>query len=328
MTAQRTFLVTGAAGFIGFHLAQKLARAGFNIVGVDNLNSYYDISLKQARLAKLKTLQNFTFMQVELADSDAVAGLFGAHEFDRVIHLAAQAGVRFSMSEPHQYISANITGFFNVLDACEKADIEHFIYASSSSVYGANKTVPFRETDRVDHPVNLYAATKRSNELMAHSHAHIYGLASTGLRFFTVYGPWGRPDMAYFHFTRAILTGKKINVFNHGNMRRDFTYIDDIVESIMRLIDIIPERDPHHAPATFYNIGRNQPENLLRIINIIEEATGHKAQMEMLPMQPGEMLDTYADSTPLIEKTGFEPKVNIEDGLVKFVNWYREFYAA
>lgn len=327
MTDHKTFLVTGAAGFIGFFLSQKLARLGHTIIGVDNLNSYYDISLKKARLAKLNTLQNFSFEKVELSDTQAVAELFANHKFDRVVHLAAQAGVRFSMSEPHQYISANLVGFFNVLDACEKADIEHFVYASSSSVYGANKSVPFRETDVVDHPVNLYAATKRSNELIAYSYAHIYGLPSTGLRFFTVYGPWGRPDMAYFHFTRSILTGKKIKVFNHGNMRRDFTYIDDIVESIVRLVDIIPDRAQHGAPATFYNIGRNKPENLLRIITVLEEATGQKAEMEMLPMQPGEMVDTYADSTPLIKATGFEPKINIEDGLVRFVNWYREFYA-
>jgi len=333
MNQNQTILVTGAAGFIGFFLTQRLIAAGHRVVGIDNMNSYYDIELKNARLAVLQKLQHFTFIKADLSDRATVEKVFSDNSFSRVVHLAAQAGVRFSITDPHEYIPANLSGFFNVLHACKDAKLEHFVYASSSSVYGANSKVPFEEKDATDHPVNLYAATKRSNELMAYSYAHIYGLPSTGLRFFTVYGPWGRPDMAYFHFTKSILAGETIKVFNHGNMKRDFTYIDDTVESIMRIIDIIPVCDKTDAlsngmPWRVFNIGRNKPENLMKIISVLEHALGKKANMEMLPMQPGEMLDTYADSTPLITATGFEPSINIEQGIVKFVDWYKEFYPA
>jgi len=327
MSEKPKILVTGAAGFIGFFLTQKLIAKGYTIVGLDNMNAYYDVELKNARLAVLKKLPDFEFIKADLSERNAVEEIFANHSFVRVIHLAAQAGVRFSLTDPHEYIPANLSGFFNVLHACKEANIEHFIYASSSSVYGANSKVPFEEKDATDHPVNLYAATKRSNELMAYSYAHIYRLPSTGLRFFTVYGPWGRPDMAYFHFTKAILAGETIKVFNNGNMKRDFTYIDDIIESILRIIDIIPSTGTTDTPWKVFNIGRNKPENLMKIISVLERAIGQKANMEMLPMQPGEMLDTYADSTPLISQTGFSPSINIEEGIEKFVTWYREFYA-
>jgi UDP-glucuronate 4-epimerase len=326
MTNQHKVLVTGAAGFIGFFLIQRLVADGHSVVGVDNMNSYYDVELKHARLAVLKKQPDFTFIKADLSDRTAVEKIFSDHRFTRVVHLAAQAGVRFSLTDPHEYIPANLSGFFNVLHACKEAGIKHFVYASSSSVYGANKKVPFAEEDATDHPVNLYAATKRANELMAWSYAHIYDLPSTGLRFFTVYGPWGRPDMAYFHFTRSILARQTIKVFNHGNMKRDFTYIDDIIESVVRIIDIIPKANNAGARARVFNIGRNKPENLMKIISVLEEALGVKANMEMLPMQPGEMLDTYADSTPLITETGFSPSINIEEGIAKFVEWYRQTY--
>jgi len=329
MSEKHTILVTGSAGFIGFFLVRRLIADGHRVIGVDNMNSYYDIELKNARLAILQKLAGFTFIKADLSDRHAVEKIFTDHSFSRVVHLAAQAGVRFSLTDPHEYIPANLSGFFNVLHACKETKLPHFVYASSSSVYGANSKVPFEETDATDHPVNLYAATKRSNELMAYSYAHIYGLPSTGLRFFTVYGPWGRPDMAYFHFTRSILAGETIKVFNHGNMKRDFTYINDTLESIIRIIDIIPSgKDSlsNDAPWRVFNIGRNKPENLMKIISILEDAIGKKARMEMLPMQPGEMLDTYADSTPLITETGFQPSVDIEQGLVKFVEWYKDFY--
>lgn len=328
MTKKHHILVTGAAGFIGFFLIQRLVAAGHTVVGVDNLNDYYDVDLKNARLAVLQELDGFSFEKADLSDRQTVEDLFAQNDFSRVVHLAAQAGVRFSLTDPHEYIPANLSGFFNVLHACKEAGIGHFVYASSSSVYGANSKVPFQESDATDHPVNLYAATKRSNELMAYSYAHIYGLPVTGLRFFTVYGPWGRPDMAYFHFTKAILAGETIRVFNNGNMKRDFTYIDDTVESVMRIIDIIPVREKSAPPWKVFNIGRNRPENLMTIISVLEEAIGKKANMEMLPMQPGEMLDTYADSTPLITETGFEPSINIHEGIDKFVRWYKDFYAA
>ncbi len=326
MSKNHKFLVTGAAGFIGFFLTQRLIADGHTVTGLDNMNAYYDTDLKQARLAVLKKLDGFTFVKADISDRQAVEDLFSQKSFTRVVHLAAQAGVRFSLSDPHEYIPANLSGFFNVLHACKQAELEHFVYASSSSVYGANSKVPFEETDATDHPVNLYAATKRSNELMAWSYAHIYGLPSTGLRFFTVYGPWGRPDMAYFHFSKAILAGQPIKVFNHGNMKRDFTYIDDIIESIIRIVEIIPAGDQTGAPWKIFNIGRNKPENLMKIISVLEEALGKKAKMEMLPMQPGEMVDTYANSTPLITETGYQPLVNIEEGLSKFVDWYKGFY--
>ncbi len=326
MKESHQYLITGAAGFIGFFLIQRLIADGHTVVGVDNMNSYYDTDLKNARLAVLQKLDGFTFIKADLSDRQAVETIFADNAFSRVVHLAAQAGVRFSLTDPHEYIPANLSGFFNVLHACKEANLKHFVYASSSSVYGANSKVPFEETDATDHPVNLYAATKRSNELMAYSYAHIYGLPCTGLRFFTVYGPWGRPDMAYFHFTKAILAGQTIRVFNHGNMKRDFTYIDDIIESIIRIVEIVPSRDSTGAPWKVFNIGRNKPENLMKIISVLEDAIGIKAKMEMLPMQPGEMLDTYADSTPLITETGFEPSINIEEGIAKFVKWYKDFY--
>lgn len=328
MTQKHKFLITGAAGFLGFFLIQRLIADGHSVIGVDSMNSYYDVELKNSRLKVLQQLTGFSFIKADLSDRQTVEDIFANNSFTRVVHLAAQAGVRFSLTDPHEYIPANLSGFFNVLDACRQIKLEHFVYASSSSVYGANSKVPFQESDATDHPVNLYAATKRSNELMAYSYAHIYGLASTGLRFFTVYGPWGRPDMAYFHFTKAILAGETIKVFNHGNMKRDFTYVDDTIESIIRIIDNKPTLDSTGAPWRVFNIGRNKPENLMKIISVLEDAIGTKAKMEMLPMQPGEMLDTYADSTPLIKATGFEPRVNIEQGIVKFVDWYKDFYAA
>jgi len=300
---------------------------GHKVVGVDNMNTYYDAELKNARLKKLNQLSDFTFIKADLDSRAAVEDIFTNHNPTKVVHLAAQAGVRFSLTDPHEYIPSNLSGFFNVLHACKEAKIAHFVYASSSSVYGANSKVPFAVGDPVDHPVNLYAATKRANELMAYSYGHVYGLPSTGLRFFTVYGPWGRPDMAYYHFSKSILAGQTIKVFNHGNMKRDFTYIDDIIESVIRIMDIIPQKDETGVPWKVFNIGRNKPENLMRIIEVLEDALGKKAKMEMLPMQPGEMVDTYADSTPLIKETGFEPKVNIEEGIAKFVDWYKEFNA-
>ncbi len=327
MTKQHTVLVTGAAGFIGFFLIQRLLSMGHKVVGVDNMNTYYDAELKNARLAKLDQLSDFTFIKADLDSRQAVEAIFGDHNPTQVVHLAAQAGVRFSLTDPHEYIPSNLSGFFNVLHAAKEAKIAHFVYASSSSVYGANSKVPFAVGDPVDHPVNLYAATKRANELMAYSYGHVYGLPSTGLRFFTVYGPWGRPDMAYYHFSKSILAGETIRVFNHGNMKRDFTYIDDIIESVIRIMDIIPQKDETGVPWKVFNIGRNKPENLMRIIEVLEDALGKKAKMEMLPMQPGEMVDTYADSTPLIKETGFEPKVNIEEGIAKFVDWYKEFHS-
>ncbi len=328
MSKSHNFLITGAAGFIGFFLIQRLIADGHIVTGLDNMNAYYDTDLKEARLAALRKLDGFTFIRADVSNREAVEKIFSQNPFTRVVHLAAQAGVRFSLTDPHEYIPANLSGFFNILHACKEANLEHFVYASSSSVYGANSKVPFEESDATDHPVNLYAATKRSNELMAWSYAHIYGLPSTGLRFFTVYGPWGRPDMAYFHFSKAILAGQTIKVFNHGNMKRDFTYIDDIIESIVRIVEIIPTGDKTGAPWKVFNIGRNKPENLMKIISVLEDALGKKARMEMLPMQPGEMLDTYANSTPLIAETGYQPSVNIEEGITKFVKWYKDFYQA
>lgn len=326
MTNRPKTLVTGAAGFIGFFLSRRLMADGHHVVGVDNMNTYYDSALKQARLAELTPNPNFSFARIDLADREAVESLFEKEKPTRVVHLAAQAGVRYSLTDPHEYIPSNLTGFFNVLHAAKDAGIGHFVYASSSSVYGANKSVPFRETDAVDHPVNLYAATKRANELLAYSYASIYGLASTGLRFFTVYGPWGRPDMAYYHFTRSILAGEPVKVFNNGDMMRDLTYIDDVIESTVRIMDLPAEADWTGVPWRVYNIGRNKPENLMHIIEVLEDAIGKKAEKVMLPMQPGEMVDTYADSTPLINKTGFTPSINIEEGLAQFVDWYRDFH--
>ena len=330
-------LVTGAAGFIGFHLVQRLVRLGHQVTGFDNLNDYYDVSLKEFRLAILEGLAGFTFVRGGLEDRSHVENLFQAGQFDYVVNLGAQAGVRYSLQNPHAYIDSNICGFMNILEGCRQTKVKHLVYASSSSVYGANVTVPFSEHHSVDHPVSLYAATKKSNELMAHTYAHLFGLPTTGLRFFTVYGPWGRPDMAYFSFTKAILEGCPIDVFNHGRMQRDFTYIDDIVEGVVRVMDHAPCPDPFWnaekpdlatsaAPYRIYNIGNNHPVELGRFIEVLEGCLGRKAIINLLPIQPGEVLVTYADVTDLADAVGFRPDTSIEDGLARFVVWYREFY--
>lgn len=330
-----TVLITGVAGFIGYHLAKRLLAAGIQVCGVDNLNGYYDVNLKQARLAQLKPDANFTFYRVELSDRFKVAQLFEEHAFDAVIHLAAQAGVRYSLENPWAYIDSNITGFVNVLEGCRQAEIQHLVFASSSSVYGANTKAPFATCDPVDHPVSLYAATKKSNELMAHTYSHLYNIPTTGLRFFTVYGPWGRPDMAYFKFVKAIAEGQRIDVYNYGEMQRDFTYIDDIVEGIVRVMAQPPRHplslshanSPHsNARYQLYNIGNNQPVELLRFIQIIEQALGKKAVLNLLPMQPGDVVTTYADVDDLIEAVGFKPATNLESGIDQFVQWYESYY--
>lgn len=330
-------LVTGAAGFIGFHLVQRLLREGHQVTGFDDLNDFYDVSLKQARLAILESVGGFTFVRGSLEDRSSVETLFQAGQFDYVINLAAQAGVRYSLQNPHAYINSNICGFLNILEGCRQTNIKHLVYASSSSVYGANATVPFSEHHSVDHPVSLYAATKKSNELMAHTYAHLFSIPTTGLRFFTVYGPWGRPDMAYFSFTKAILEGRPIDVFNHGRMRRDFTYIDDIIEGVVRVMDHIPYPDPSwsaempdpatsSAPYRVYNIGNNRPVELGRFIEVLEECLGKKAEINLLPMQPGEVLVTYADVADLADAVGFRPDTNIEIGISRFVDWFRLYY--
>jgi UDP-glucuronate 4-epimerase len=330
-------LVTGAAGFIGFHLSINLLKRGHEVTGFDNLNDYYDVQLKKDRLQILENHQSFNFVKGDLADRKAVEKLFAANSFQRVVNLAAQAGVRYSLENPHAYIDANIVGFMNILEACRHNKVEHLVYASSSSVYGSNTQMPFSIHQNVDHPVSLYAASKKANELMAHTYAHLYNLPVTGLRFFTVYGPWGRPDMALFLFTRAILEDKPIKVFNQGKMSRDFTYVDDIVEGVVRVMDRIPESDPDwtgenpdpsssRAPYRVYNIGNNSPVELLRFIEIIEEKTGKKAKKEMLPMQPGDVPATWADVEDLMRDTGFSPSTPLEKGVEKFVSWFREYY--
>jgi UDP-glucuronate 4-epimerase len=330
-------LVTGAAGFIGFHLSINLLKRGHEVTGFDNLNDYYDVQLKKDRLQILENHQSFNFVKGDLADRKAVEKLFAANSFQRVVNLAAQAGVRYSLENPHAYIDANIVGFMNILEACRHNKVEHLVYASSSSVYGSNTQMPFSIHQNVDHPVSLYAASKKANELMAHTYAHLYNLPVTGLRFFTVYGPWGRPDMALFLFTRAILEEKPIKVFNQGKMSRDFTYVDDIVEGVVRVMDRIPESDPDwtgenpdpsssRAPYRVYNIGNNSPVELLRFIEIIEEKTGKKAKKEMLPMQPGDVPATWADVEDLMRDTGFSPSTPLEKGVEKFVSWFREYY--
>ncbi|HOI17450.1 MAG TPA: NAD-dependent epimerase [Geobacteraceae bacterium] len=330
-------LVTGAAGFIGFHVAKYLLDRGDSIVGLDNLNDYYDVSLKQARLLQLSGREGFSFVQGDLADRRTMADLFAAERFDKVVHLAAQAGVRYSLVNPHAYIDSNITGFMNILEGCRHNGTAHLVYASSSSVYGANTRMPFSIHHNVDHPVSLYAATKKSNELMAHTYASLYGLPCTGLRFFTVYGPWGRPDMALFLFTRAILEGKPIDVFNEGKMRRDFTYINDIVEGVVRVTDRTPTPNPEwsgdkpdpgtsYAPYRIYNIGNNNPVELLRFIEVLEEKLGRKAVRNLLPIQPGDVPATCADVDDLMRDAGFRPKTTIEEGIGRFVDWYREYY--
>jgi len=332
-------LVTGVAGFVGYHTAQRLLAQGHEIIGVDNLNPYYDVALKKARLANLASQPKFSFDVMELSDRNAVDDLFHKHEFSRVIHLAAQAGVRYSIENPHAYIESNVVAFLNILEGCRHTKVPHLVYASSSSVYGLNTQMPFRVDDRTDHPISLYAATKKSNELMAHTYSHLYQIPATGLRFFTVYGPWGRPDMAPFLFTDAISKGKPINVFNQGKMQRDFTYVDDIVEGVVRVAEQIPkpntdwqgsQADPAgtSAPHRIYNIGNNNPVELMRFIAAIETALGKKAVCNYLPMQPGDVLATSADVSALTSAVGFEPKTSIEDGMLHFCQWYRSYYSA
>ena len=332
-----TILVTGAAGFIGFHLCQALLRRGDRVVGIDNLNSYYDPALKQARLQQLLPEPNFEFVRLDLADRSATAALFTRVHPQRVVHLAAQAGARYSLKQPLSYIDSNLVGFATVLEGCRHQGVEHLVYASSSSVYGANTKIPFAVQDNVDHPVSLYAATKKANELMAHSYSHLYQLPTTGLRFFTVYGPWGRPDMAYFLFVRAILAGEPIQVFNQGQMRRDFTYIEDVVEGLVRVLDRVPKANPQwsgetpdpsssRAPYRVYNIGNHQPVGLLTLIEILEQCLGRVAVKEFLPMQPGDVVATYADVADLMAELGFSPSTPIQVGMDRFVRWYREFY--
>jgi len=333
----KKILVTGAAGFIGFHLVQRLLGAGLSVTGLDNLNDYYDVSLKKARLKILEGQAGFRFIRAGLEQREIMEDLFKAELFDCVVHLGAQAGVRYSLQNPHAYIDSNIVGFLNILEGCRHNGIKHLVYASSSSVYGANSRVPFSEHDSADHPVSLYAATKRANELMAHTYSHLYGIPVTGLRFFTVYGPWGRPDMAYFSFTKAILEGRPIELFNHGVMKRDFTYVDDIIEGVVRVMDHIPGHDPSwstdmpdpatsHAPYRVYNIGNNQPVELGRFIEVLEECLGKKAIKKLLPMQPGDVLSTCADVSYLAAAVGFRPDTSIEVGIARFVDWYREYY--
>jgi len=329
-------LVTGAAGFIGMHVAQRLLARGDTVVGLDNLSDYYDVNLKLARLKQLEN-SRFSFRKIDVADGPAVKQLFAAEKFDRVVHLAAQAGVRYSLSHPHEYVRSNITGFLNILEACRHHPVQHLVYASSSSVYGGNTRLPFRESDNVDHPVSLYAASKKSNELFAHTYSHLFDIPSTGLRFFTVYGPWGRPDMALFLFTKAILAGEPVNVFNHGKMQRDFTYIDDIVEGVVRTLDRAPQPnpafdaaqpDPAHswAPYQILNIGNHGPAGLLEYLDALEEALGLKAQRHYLPMQPGDVPATFADTTLLTEWTGHKPGTPIRAGIAAFVAWYLDHY--
>ena len=330
-------LITGAAGFIGFGLAARLLDRGDTVYGIDNLNNYYDVNLKKARLERLSTREKFSFEKLDIADRAGMESLFARNKFDAVMNLAAQAGVRYSIENPHAYIESNIVGFCNILEGCRHSKVGHLVFASSSSVYGANTRLPFSEHDNIDHPISLYAATKKANELMAHTYAHLYGLPTTGLRFFTVYGPWGRPDMALFKFTKNILEGKAIEVFNNGNMIRDFTYVDDIVEGVVRVMDRPAEPDPawnsaapdparSRAPYRIYNIGNNKPVQLMRYIEVLERALGKKAQIEMLPMQPGDVPATTADVSALESDIGYRPKTTVEEGVPRFVEWYRRYY--
>jgi UDP-glucuronate 4-epimerase len=330
-------LVTGAAGFIGAASAQRLLDRGDEVVGLDNLNEYYDVSLKQARLARLTTHRSFRFVHTDLADRTAMERLFAAQRFDRVVHLGAQAGVRYSLKDPHSYAESNLVGTLNVLEGCRHTEVGHLVYASSSSVYGASTKLPYSEHEPASHPVSLYAATKRANELMAHSYASLFGLPTTGLRFFTVYGPWGRPDMALFLFAKAILAGTPIEVFNHGHHKRDFTYIDDIVEGVVRTVDRIAQPNPtwdgahpdpasSRAPYRIYNIGSNRPIDLMRYIEMLEASFGKRVEKIMLPLQPGDVADTFADMSALIEDIGYQPSTPIEVGVGKFVEWYRSYY--
>jgi len=334
---QPAFLVTGAAGFIGMHVAERLLARGERVVGIDDLNDYYDVALKEARLTRLRALPGFAFHRLDIADDAAMAKCFAAGGFGTVIHLAAQAGVRYSLRNPHAYVAANVHGFLNVLEGCRHHGVRHLVYASSSSVYGGNVRMPFSEHDPVDHPVSLYAATKKADELMAHTYSHLYGLPTTGLRFFTVYGPWGRPDMALFLFTKAILEGRPIDVFNHGRMQRDFTYVDDIVEGVVRIADQPPAPNPDFdranpdpatswAPYRLYNIGNHQPVDLMVYIETLEGALGRKAVKNLLPLQDGDVPVTYADTADLAQAVGFSPATPVREGIARFVAWYRAHY--
>ncbi|MEY9156448.1 SDR family NAD(P)-dependent oxidoreductase [Bradyrhizobium japonicum] len=327
MTDQ-AILVTGAAGFIGFHVARQLLAEGRPVVGLDNLNSYYDPALKQARLALLRNDSRFAFVEADLADRETIAALFARHRFDKVVHLAAQAGVRYSIDHPHTYADSNLQGFLNVLEGCRNNSCRHLVYASSSSVYGANTKLPFAVQDRTDHPVSFYAATKKANELMAQSYSHLYRLPVTGLRFFTIYGPWGRPDMALFLFVNAIMADRPIRLFNHGKMRRDFTYIDDVTRVVSKLIDRVPADDPAaaNAPSKVYNVGNHHPEELMHVVGLLEQELGRTAIKELLPMQPGDVLETFADVEDLTRDTGFAPSTPIALGVRNFVTWYRDYF--
>ena len=333
----RQILVTGAAGFIGFHLARRLSEDGLEVVGIDNLNPYYDVGLKKARLEELDGYRNFSFFKMDLSDQKGLDHLFGDNPFEVVANLAAQAGVRYSLENPHAYVNSNLVGFVNILECCRHHKVKHLVFASSSSVYGANTKMPFSVHHNVDHPVSLYAATKKSNELMAHVYSHLYGLCCTGLRFFTVYGPWGRPDMALFLFTQAILENKPIQVFNHGKMKRDFTYIDDIIEGVVRVMGRLPTPNPHwngdnpdpgssYAPYKIYNIGNNNPVELNTFIETIENALGRRAKKELLDLQPGDVVATYADVDDLMQDVGFKPQTPIETGIKQFISWFKDYY--
>jgi len=335
--SDQTILVTGAAGFIGFQVARQLLVEGRNVVGLDNLNSYYDPALKQARLNILRENTRFSFVGLDLTDRAAIKSLFAQYRFPVVVHLAAQAGVRYSLEHPHAYVDANLEGFINVLEGCRHADCKHLLFASSSSVYGANTKLPFSVQDNVDHPVSLYAASKKANELMAHAYSHLYRIPVTGLRFFTVYGPWGRPDMAMFLFAKGIVDGTPIKLFNHGNMRRDFTYIDDVSEAVVRLMDRPPQGNPNWsgqkpdpatsaAPWKIYNVGNNNPEELMHVVSLLEKEFGRLAVKEMLPMQPGDVPATYADIEDLARAIGFRPATTIENGVARFAKWYRDYH--
>jgi UDP-glucuronate 4-epimerase len=337
MTKQKKVLVTGAAGFIGFHLTQKLTSLGYNVTGYDNLNDYYDVNLKRSRLTILQAISTFHFEEGDLTDRNKVYDLFVRHEFDFVVNLAAQAGVRYSLTNPHAYLESNLHGFLNILEACRHNHIKHLVYASSSSVYGANKKMPFSVHNNVDHPISLYAASKKSNELMAHTYSALYNLPTTGLRFFTVYGPYGRPDMALFIFTKAILEGKPIDIYNYGKMKRDFTYVDDIVEGITRLIPTVPEPDKNwngltpdpassFAPYRIYNIGNNQPVELMAFVEAIEDKLGVKANKNLLPLQEGDVPETYADVQALMDAVDFKPNTSIKQGISNFIDWYKTYY--
>ena len=337
MASVEPILVTGAAGFIGFHVARRLLEQGKPVVGLDNLNSYYDPTLKDARLAALAKLPGFEFVKLDLADRAGIAALFAERKFPHVVHLAAQAGVRYSLIDPHAYIDSNIVGFTNILEGCRHNGCRHLLYASSSSVYGSNTKMPFSVHDNVDHPLSLYGASKKANELMAHSYSHLFKLPTTGLRFFTVYGPWGRPDMAMWIFAKAIAAGEPIKLFNQGNMRRDFTYVDDVVESIVRLVAKAPAGDPawsgdhpdpgsSSAPWRVYNIGNNNPVELLEVVRLLEEAIGIKAKRDLLPMQPGDVPATYANVDDLMRDVDFKPSTSISDGINRFIQWYRAYH--